>query len=108
MIESEGNPKTDPVVLWYNGGPGAASMFGLLVELGPYMLNEDSLKTEGYNQTGIPSLVDNPFSWTKSATVIAVNNPPPIGFSYCDPAGPAADGYSCGPWNDSLVLYFFF
>jgi len=103
MIESEGNPKTDPVVLWYNGGPGAASMFGLLVELGPYMLNEDSLKTEGYNQTGIPSLVDNPFSWTKSATVIAVNNPPPIGFSYCDPAGPAADGYSCGPWNDSLV-----
>ena len=34
MIESENDPKNDPVVLWYNGGPGAASMFGLLVELG--------------------------------------------------------------------------
>ena len=51
------------------------------------MLNEDSLTTQEYNETGIPSLVSNPYSWTKAATVIAVNNPPPIGFSYCDPEG---------------------
>ena len=34
--------------------------------------------------------------------------PQPIGFSYCSGGsgpntGPAGDGYSCGPWNDSSV-----
>ena len=41
--------------------------------------------------------------WTQVAHVIAVNNPPPIGFSSCESAGPSCDGYSCGDWNDALV-----
>jgi hypothetical protein len=32
-----------------------------------------------------------------------VDNPPPIGFSFCEPAGPTANGTSCGDWNDELV-----
>lgn len=43
FIESESSPSADPVAVWYNGGPGASSMFGLLVELGPLLLNVDSL-----------------------------------------------------------------
>ena len=108
FLESENDPKNDPVVLWYNGGPGAASMFGLFVELGPYYLNQDSLDDPKHKATGIPQVVRNPHSWTKVANVIAVNNPPPIGFSYCtgqpgNNTGPGGDGYSCGPWNDTSV-----
>ena len=108
FIESENDPANDPVIVWYNGGPGAASMFGLFVELGPYYLNQDSLDDPKYNTTGIPQVQPNPHSWTKVANVVAVNNPPPIGFSYCEGGsrpntGPSGDGYSCGPWDDSAV-----
>eukprot|EP00966_Prymnesium_polylepis_P194224 4502545-Prymnesium_polylepis.2 len=83
-------------------------MFGLFVELGPYYLNQDSLDDPQHKVTGIPQVQPNPHSWTKVANVIAVNNPPPIGFSYCDGGkgnntGPAGDGYSCGAWNDTSV-----
>lgn len=50
-IESERDPAKDPVLLWTNGGPGAASLFGLFVELGPYQLSDDSLATAAYNKT---------------------------------------------------------
>jgi carboxypeptidase C (cathepsin A) len=40
FVESEGNPETDPVIMWYNGGPGASSIFGLLTEMGPLWLND--------------------------------------------------------------------
>jgi len=105
FMASENDPANDPVVIWYNGGPGAASMFGLFVELGPYYLNQDSLDDPKYNETGIPQVKRNPHSWTNLANVIAVNNPPPIGFSYCDgpSTGPDGDGYSCGPWDDASV-----
>jgi hypothetical protein len=78
FLESENDPKNDPVIVWYNGGPGAASMFGLFVELGPYYLNQDSFDDPKYNETGIPQVQRNPYGWTKVANVIAVNNPPPI------------------------------
>lgn len=32
-----------------------------------------------------------------------MDNPPPVGFSYCEPAGVKGDGYSCGNWTDDLV-----
>jgi serine carboxypeptidase-like clade 1 len=97
---SEGNPSEDPILVWFNGGPGATSAWGLFVENGPLMLNEGSLG-ESYTKTGIPEPKLNPFRWTTFATMIVLEAPPPIGFSYCTPPGPTGNGTACGVWNDT-------
>ena len=103
LFESEGNPATDPVIVWWNGGPGASSAWGLFVENGPLLLNDESLLGDDYAKTGIPQLIKNPYRWTRFATIVAFCNPPPIGFSYCTPPGPTGNGTACGTWNDTRV-----
>lgn len=105
FVESEGDPLKDPLVIWTNGGPGASSMFGLFVELGPFYLSSASRFTQFAQKTGIPSLFRNDHSWSKLANILIINSPPPVGYSYCDPAGPAGDGYSCGTWDDEHTAY---
>ena len=36
FVESERNPKEDPVILWMTGGPGCSSFTGLAYEIGAY------------------------------------------------------------------------
>lgn len=95
FIESENDPSNDPVLVWSNGGPGAGSEFGLFTELGPFLLSDSSTRSEEYNRTGVPTLYRNEFAWTKFASILIYDAPPPVGFSYCgdDVSG---DGYSCG------------
>ncbi|QDZ21816.1 carboxypeptidase [Chloropicon primus] len=71
FVESE-YTKTDPLVLWLNGGPGASSLMGAFTELGPFIVN------------GEMSLMPNPFSWNKVANVLYLESPTGVGFSYCD------------------------
>eukprot|EP01059_Diplonema_ambulator_P011695 TRINITY_DN2173_c0_g1_i3.p1 TRINITY_DN2173_c0_g1~~TRINITY_DN2173_c0_g1_i3.p1 ORF type:complete len:518 (+),score=176.46 TRINITY_DN2173_c0_g1_i3:958-2511(+) len=103
MVESQGNPATDPVVMWYNGGPGASSLFGLLQEFGPLLLNVDSYDAQ-WKQTGVPTPQVNPWAWSRNATLICIDSPPPIGFSFCTEEGPSGGGTSCGPWTDKTVF----
>ena len=103
LVESERDPTTDPVLIWYNGGPGASSLFGLLQEWGPLRLLETSYDSN-YNKTGVPTPQFNPYRWTKTHTVVAIDSPPPMGLSFCSEAGPAGNATSCGPWTDKSVF----
>lgn len=105
LVESEGDPLKDPLVIWTNGGPGASSLFGLFLELGPFYLDGASPYTPFAQKTGIPSLFRNAHSWSKLANLLIINSPPPVGYSYCDPVGPTGDGNSCGSWDDEQTAY---
>ena len=107
MAECEVEPHKKPLVFWFNGGPGASSLFGFQLELGPYLLTDESMSTPEYEATGVPQLFYNPSGWQKVATIVALSMPPPIGFSYCNNK-PSSSGTDCGHWNDSstaLVTY---
>lgn len=34
LVESTGNPSTDPVTFWTNGGPGCSGLIGFFTEMG--------------------------------------------------------------------------
>jgi len=70
FFESRNDPKNDPVVLWLNGGPGCSSLTGLFMELGPSSINK-KIET-----------VYNDYSWNSNASVIFLDQPVNVGFSY--------------------------
>lgn len=72
FVESQSNPSTDPVVVWFNGGPGCSSMLGFAQEHGPYAM-EDGETTWHVND----------WSWNKEANVLYIESPGGVGYSYC-------------------------
>eukprot|EP00163_Fabomonas_tropica_P032917 TRINITY_DN8450_c0_g1_i1.p1 TRINITY_DN8450_c0_g1~~TRINITY_DN8450_c0_g1_i1.p1 ORF type:complete len:498 (+),score=144.43 TRINITY_DN8450_c0_g1_i1:208-1701(+) len=71
FVESQNDPTTDPVLLWLNGGPGCSSLDGLLSEHGPFHLTADG-----------KTVIDNPYAWNLNASVIYLEAPAGVGFSY--------------------------
>ena len=70
FFESRNDPENDPVVLWLNGGPGCSSLTGLFLELGPSFVNKQ--RTVDFND----------FSWNSNASVIFLDQPVNVGYSY--------------------------
>eukprot|EP01084_Bolivina_argentea_P106692 190870_1 len=68
--ESQNSPSTDPVALWTNGGPGCSGMAGALIEQGAFRVQKNS------------TLAINPGAWNNVASMLFIEQPIGVGFSY--------------------------
>jgi len=71
FFAARNNPERAPFTLWLNGGPGCSSLIGAFQENGPCKVNKQG------NATTL-----NPYSWSKYAHVLYLDQPIPAGFSY--------------------------
>jgi len=72
FVESQKSPSTDPVLIWFNGGPGCSSMLGWAQEHGPYVMD-----------SGETTFHKNEWSWNTAANVLYIESPAGVGYSYC-------------------------
>ena len=87
FVTSSNNPATDPVAIWMNGGPGCSSIGGFLTELGPFSFTGEK------DSSGIPTLQDNPYGWTTVSSVLFIEQPAGVGYSYALNGSMASDDF---------------
>jgi cathepsin A (carboxypeptidase C) len=81
------------VVLWLNGGPGCSSLMGLFMELGPSSVQKDG------------KVKFNDFSWNAHASVIFIDQPVNVGYSYS--GGSVSNTVAAGKDIYALLTLFF-
>lgn len=81
------------MVLWLNGGPGCSSLTGLFFELGPASIDKNI------------KLVNNPYSWNNNASVIFLDQPVNVGYSYS--GGAVSNTIAAGKDVYALLTLFF-
>ena len=92
MASSRNDPAKDPVVLWQTGGPGCSSLLAAFTENGPCLV-----PSTGPNAG---KAVYNPYAWNSNATVIWLDQPAGVGFSY----GTENDKDEAGAAKDALAF----
>ena len=68
---------TDPVVIWFNGGPGCSSMLGFMQENGPRVVDD-----------GETNIHENTYPWNLESNMLWIESPAGVGWSI---AGTAQD-----------------
>ncbi|XP_048231658.1 serine carboxypeptidase-like 18 isoform X2 [Ricinus communis] len=97
FLESERSPKDDPLILWLIGGPGCSALSAFLYQTGPLSFNYANISGNK------PTLMLNPYSWTKVANMIYLDSPVGTGFSYST----SFEGYRTGDRSSAAQLYEF-
>lgn len=69
-FESLSKPATDPLVIWFTGGPGCSGIDALFQEHGPFMF------------TPAGNVVQREYTWNKVANVLYFEQPLNVGYSY--------------------------
>ncbi|KAI7741807.1 hypothetical protein M8C21_003240 [Ambrosia artemisiifolia] len=92
FVESQRNPHKDPLLLYLTGGPGTSAFLPFFYQIGP-------LKFEYTNASRSDVKLEvNPFSWTKTASIIFIDLPVETGFSYAKRLEPSKKN------SDSLAV----
>ena len=71
FVESLNDPTKDPVLVWFNGGPGCSSLLALFSEHGPFVFDDGEFVIK-----------PNPEPWNKKANVLYIESPAGVGFSF--------------------------
>ena len=78
LVESANNPEKDPLMIWFNGGPGCSSMLAFAQEHGPYAMEDGSDNFE-----------KNEWSWNRDYNMLYIESPAGVGYSRVEDASEA-------------------
>lgn len=70
VVEAEAGAANAPLLFWTNGGPGCSGLYGMGLENGPFIIQANG------------SLTPSALSWNKFATVVYIEMPVGVGFSF--------------------------
>jgi len=93
----EHEDKSTPLIAWMNGGPGASSLMGFFTELGPTLLNLQSVPAAGAFSLDASDgwrPFSNPHAWSRLGSLLVWEQPAGVGFSRCLGGCPRV-------WNDT-------
>ena len=95
-----------PLLIWMNGGPGASSLMGLFTEIGPHLLNLQSVPKIWPNASAWRPFA-NPHAFSEEGSLLVWEQPAGVGFSRCLARCPALwDDTTSAHANAALVVSF--